>query len=155
MGTVCLLSLVASAQWQWLDKDGRNVYSDRAPPPEVLEKDILKRPAVVIVPAASAPVAALQQGGANAPRPAGVDRDLLEKKKKAEEAEIAKRQAEQERVLKARADNCTRAKQAKASFDSGRPIARVNEKGENELMDAATRAAEVQRIQSIMDTECN
>ncbi|MES2052695.1 MAG: DUF4124 domain-containing protein, partial [Pseudomonadota bacterium] len=32
-------SLTALAQWQWLDKDGRKVFSDRSPPAEVQEKD--------------------------------------------------------------------------------------------------------------------
>ncbi|MEK9952912.1 MAG: DUF4124 domain-containing protein [Curvibacter sp.] len=31
----CLYALSASAQWQWLDKDGRRVFSDRPPPAEV------------------------------------------------------------------------------------------------------------------------
>ncbi|MBP8183230.1 MAG: DUF4124 domain-containing protein, partial [Rhodoferax sp.] len=38
------LCFAASAQWQWVGKDGHKVFSDRAPPPEVQEKDILKRP---------------------------------------------------------------------------------------------------------------
>jgi hypothetical protein len=33
------------AQWQWIDKDGRKVYSDRSPPSDIQEKNILKRPA--------------------------------------------------------------------------------------------------------------
>ena len=38
-------ALSALAQWQWIDKDGHKVFSDRSPPPEINEKDILKRPA--------------------------------------------------------------------------------------------------------------
>lgn len=41
---MCLVSLSAMAQWTWMDKDGRKVYSDKAPPPDVLEKNIIKRP---------------------------------------------------------------------------------------------------------------
>lgn len=44
VGAMCLVSLTAMAQWTWMDKDGRKVYSDKAPPPDVLEKNILKRP---------------------------------------------------------------------------------------------------------------
>ena len=43
-GAICLASVSAMAQWTWMDKDGRKVYSDKAPPPDVLEKNILKRP---------------------------------------------------------------------------------------------------------------
>jgi hypothetical protein len=34
----------AFAQWQWIDKDGRKVYSDRSPSSDIPEKNILKRP---------------------------------------------------------------------------------------------------------------
>ena len=62
----------------------------------------------------------------------GVDKDLVEKKKKAEEAVLALRKTEEERVLKSKVENCARAKQAKAGFDSGMRITRSNEKGERE-----------------------
>lgn len=166
MSVACLISMAASAQWQWTDKDGHKVYSDRAPPADVLEKNILKRPGgrgakagVPDAPASSAETAAAAamaapQAASSAPRLSGVDKELAEKKKKAEEAEVAKRKAEEERVLKAKVENCARAKQAKASFDSGVRIARTNDKGEREVMDDAVRASEIKRIQSIMDSDC-
>ena len=154
--------MAASAQWQWLDKEGRKVYSDRAPSADVPDKSILKRPGPRVPstaaeepasPAATAPVAAASaaQSSASAPKLSGVDKELAEKKKKAEEAEVAKRKAAEEKILKAKIESCARAKQAKAGFDSGVRIARINEKGEREVMDDAARAAEVKRIQSIMD----
>ena len=165
MGVACLMSMAASAQWQWTDKDGHKVFSDRAPPADVLEKNILKRPggrnpsastanasAVAVagvVAAASAP-----QGTASAPKPSGVDKELAEKKKKAEEVDAAKRKAEEERIVKAKVENCARAKQARASFDSGVRVARTNEKGEREVMDDVARTTEVKRIQSIVDSDC-
>lgn len=162
---VCLLSMAASAQWQWIDKDGRKVFSDRAPPSDILEKNILKRPGgspttVPITPvsagmdASSATTASGPQGGASAPKSSGVDKELAEKKKKAEEAELAKRKAEEERILKARVENCARAKQGKATFDSGVRVSRTNEKGEREVMDEAARATEIKRIQAIIDADC-
>lgn len=165
MGAVCLMSMAASAQWQWTDKDGRKVYSDRAPPADVLDKNILKRPgarrtaagmtdastntAVTAAVTASAP-----QGAASGLKLSGVDKELADKKKKAEEAEVAKRKAEEERILKAKVENCARAKQAKASVDSGLRIARTTEKGEREVMDDAARATEAKRIQSIIEADC-
>lgn len=146
-GAACLIAMAASAHWQWIDKDGRKVFSDRAPPPEIPEKDILERPALVVP-------ATVPLGAASAPRLSGVDRELSEKKKKTEETEVAKRKTEEEKILKAKAENCVRAKQAKASFDSGRRIARPNEKGEPEVLDATARAAEVARIQAIIESDC-
>jgi hypothetical protein len=155
--TVCMMAMAASAQWQWIDKDGRKVFSDRAPPAEVLEKNILKRPgarAAAATPADAVSASAPQQA-ASAPKLSGVDKELLEKKKKAEEAEAAKRKADEEKTAKAKVENCARAKQAKASFDSGVRIARTNDKGEREVMDDAARAAEVKRIQAVIDADCN
>lgn len=160
--------MAASAQWQWTDKDGRKVYSDRAPPADVLEKNILKRPGVRGVAASTpnapttiagtAPTAAAAasapQTAASAPKLTGVDKELAEKKKKAEEAEAATRKTEEERALKAKIENCARAKHAKTTFSSGLRVARINEKGEREIMDDAARAAETKRIQSVIDSDC-
>lgn len=160
----CLVSLAASAQWQWTDKDGRKVFSDRAPPADVLEKNILKRPGMAgkttvnadaPSPAVS-PVAAASaaQNAASAPKLSGIDKELADKKKKTEEAQAAQRKAEQEKVVKAKVENCARAKQAKASFDSGVRVSRINEKGEREVLDDTARASEVKRIQAIMNSDC-
>lgn len=168
MGVACMMSMAASAQWLWTDKDGHKVFSDRAPPPDVPEKNILKRPGGVgkmasTVDAASnlaanAPATASAASGpqtaASASKPSGVDKELADKKKKAEEAELAKRKADEEKIFKAKIESCARAKQAKANFDSGIRIAQVNEKGEREVMDDAARAIEVKRIQSIIDADC-
>jgi hypothetical protein len=144
----CLVSLQAAAHWQWLDKDGRKVFSDRAPPPDIPEKNILERPA--LLPAAPAP-----QTGASAPRLGGIDKELTDKKKKAEEVELVKRRAEGDKVSAAKAENCARAKRAKANLDSGRLIARNNDKGETEVLDTAARAAELSRVQDIIEADCN
>ena len=41
---LCLVATTALAQWTWLDKDGRKVFSDTPPPAEILDKNIIKRP---------------------------------------------------------------------------------------------------------------
>lgn len=163
-----LLSFGVSAQWLWVDKDGRKVFSDRVPPADVPEKSILKRPgqskASVMQEAVNgedAPRSAVQgasatpaRAGVSAPRPAGVDKELADRKKKAEQAEAAKRKAEEDKIRQAKADSCERAKVAKTGLDSGARIARVNKQGEREVMDDAARASEAKRVQAIIDSEC-
>ena len=152
----------AMAQWQWLDKDGRRVFSDRAPPMDVPDKSILKRPnsaPKALVPMAAADdsqggAASLPAGAASRPMGTGIDKDLEAKKKQAAEAEAAKRKSEEEKVLKTRIENCARAKQAKASVNSGIRIAQTNAAGDREVLDDAARGDELKRIQTIIDSEC-
>lgn len=155
-----LASLSAVAQYQWIDKDGRRVFSDRAPPADVPAKNILSQPrgsatkaAAPAAVEAAAPAASTAVAAAKPPAP-GVDKALEEKKKQAEAAEAAKKKAEQDRIAAARADNCKRAMNAKASLDSGLRMARLNDKGEREVLDDAQRAAEQQRVQQIIAQDC-
>ena len=170
-GVACLAALTAVAQWQWLDKDGRKVYSDRAPPADLPEKNIVKRPAgmakaavkaeptlnadgTAAVASQTAQTASAPQAASSVPKLSGVDKELMEKKKQAADAEAAKRRAEEGKVAKAKVENCALGKQAKASLDSGLRIARTNAKGEREVLDDAARAAETQRVQNIIDASC-
>ena len=152
------LSISAWAQWQWIDKDGRKVFSDRPPPANIQEKNILKRsgpdsrpgvsPAVIGL---TAPAAA---GKASAPKLSGKDPQLEARKKQAVEAEAAHKKAEQEQLEKTRADNCERTKRGLATFESGVRIAVTNAQGEREIMDDTARAAEKKRLQGIASSEC-
>ncbi len=165
--SLAVLCFSAVAQWQWLDKDGRKVFSDRAPPSDILEKNILKRPGnrkpiePVAEPAsdASEPAAAAAASAPLAPasgaKAAGLDKELEAKKKQAAEAEAAKRKAAEAERTKAKIESCARAKQAKATFDSGVRIARINAAGEKEFMEDDARAAEVKRINGILAKDCN
>ena len=159
LGAIWATSLAAMAQWQWVDKDGRKVYSDRPPPADVPEKNILKQPgyrsAVAPAPAAAPASAASAAASAAIPRPSGKDKELEEKKKQAEQQEAAARKAEEERIQKIRAENCARARQAKAGYDSGALIATTSKTGERIILDDEARAAEVKRLQSVIQSECN
>lgn len=150
---VCSVPLLAAAQWQWVDKSGHKVFSDQAPPPDVTPDRILKRPgmrASAAAEAASAPAAT----AAEAPKPTGKDKELEARKKAADAASAAKKKDQEEQVAQARADNCTRAKAAKATFDSGVRIVRNNEKGEREVLDDDQRAAEVKRLETLIARDC-
>ena len=167
---LCLACATGHAQWQWVDKDGRKVFSDRAPPPDIPARNILRQPGTgtraAPAPVAAAPAAAEAPAGASSaapaadaqgpavPRLSGVDRELIEKKKQAEAAAAAKARADEERVLKAKADNCERARANKALMDSGVRVSHTKPNGEREILDDAGRAAELKRIQIVMETNC-
>lgn len=166
LALVCAVPTVASAQWQWIDSAGKRVFSDQSPPPEIPEKNILRRPGgggprVTFSQGSPSPEPAATSAAAPAPaiaasgaRPSGVDKELEEKTKKAEEAEKAKRAAELQKVAQAKAENCNRARQSKATFDSGIRVARLNAQGEREIIDDKARAEEQQRLQAVIASDC-
>lgn len=162
IGSVFLLPLGAQAQWQWVDKDNKKVFSDQPPPIDIPEKNILRRPNTAKRLNFSTPTTEGAASNAPAPAPAttaaakpsGVDKELEEKARKAEEAEKAKQAAEAQKVAQARADNCKRAREGKATMDSGIRVARVNAQGEREIMDDDARAAEQKRLQTVIDSDC-
>ncbi len=158
---VCLLSFGASAQWAWVDKDGKKVFSDRAPAADVPEKSIVKRPGRNIMTVTSLPNDSANAeksplaAAAGASKPvAGVDKDLAARLKQTEQEQAAKKKAEEERISKAKADNCARAKLAQKSLDSGVRLSRINAQGEREILDDAARSAEGKRLQGIVQSEC-
>lgn len=167
LGVALVFPVVAQAQWQWVDNAGKKVFSDQAPPPEIPEKNIVRRagaapprvsfspvtPATDAATSSAAPTPARAASGA-AGKPSGVDKELEEKTKKAEEAEKAKQAAEAQKVAKAKAENCTRARQAKATYDSGIRVARLNAQGEREILDDKARAEEQQRLQTVIGADC-
>lgn len=169
LATLAACSLPAAAQWQWIDATGRKVFSDRAPPPDIPARNILRQPGgSTPPPAAAAPAAA--DGGtppaadATAPaapatatkdtKPAGTDKALEEQKRKAEAQEAAKAKAEKDRIARQRQDNCARARQSKTSLSSGRLLGYTNEQGERGFMDDATRDAELKRADAIIASDC-
>ena len=153
----------AVAQYAWTDNNGRKVFSDRPPPMDIPERSVIRQPgapakpgvpAVTSMPTAPVPP---QVSAVTAPvRPTLPRRDgeLEERVRQTEAADAAKRKTEEGRLAAARADNCQRARQAAAAFDSGVRLAQVNAQGERSFMDDATRAAEVQRAQSVMASDC-
>jgi len=168
IGSVFLLPLGAHAQWQWLDKDNKKVYSDQPPPTDVPEKNILRRPSAPAkrlnfstptgtgtgTDAAAAPAPTSAPPQLTPPKAAGVDKELEEKTRKAEEAEKAKQAAEAQKIAQAKTENCNRARQGKATMDSGIRVARLNAQGEREIIDDAARASEQKRLQSVIDSDC-
>lgn len=156
---VLSLALPAAAQWKWRDASGRVTVSDTPPPREVPDKDILQRPSVAGRPnpsaaaAASAVAAAASGASAAASAPAG-DKDLQARKRATDQQAQEKARAEEQRAAAVRTENCQRARQHLATLDSGVRLARVNEKGEREVMDEKARADEARRAREVIASDC-
>jgi hypothetical protein len=150
------LSAPVHAQWKWKDPSGRVTVSDMPPPREIADKDILQRPSgsqrrAVAAPAPAAGPASAA-GAEAAPR---VDPELEARRKKVEAEQAAQKKAEEEKHAASRAENCQRAQAHLRSIDSGMRIARVNDKGEREILDDKQLAEEKQRARSAVSSHCN
>jgi flagellar biosynthesis GTPase FlhF len=178
-----VFSMSAMAQYQWLDASGRKVFSDQPPPANIPAKRILQQPGKVAASSSSAttddsaaktnadidpndPKAQAKAAAAEAASKASdavkksaekdkaKDKDLEAAKKKLDDEAAAKKKAEDDVRNAAKADNCTRAKQAKTTLDSGVRLNQINAKGERVFMDDAARMVETKRLEGIMATDC-
>jgi hypothetical protein len=157
----------AMAQWMWIDQNKVRHASDRPPPPDVPEKDILQRPrnlpppkktagaaAAPAQPASPAASAASAAGDTVAEAKPRTDPALEAKRRAAEQERKAAEAAEQERTNAARAENCSRAKNYLQTLESGIRIQRTSPQGEREFLDDAQRAQEAQRAKDAVARDC-
>jgi len=166
LACLCTLPLAATAQWQWIDKDGRRVFSDQAPPADIPAKNILRQPgprgstpvaetATAPAPApASASAPAPARAASGVPKVSGKDKELEERRKQAEAAEAEKKKAKEAEVAALKEQSCKRAREAKATIDSGVRLYRTNDKGEREILDDKQRAAELRLAENVITRDC-
>ena len=152
------LSPTADAQWRWRDKNGQVNASDRPPPRDVPDKDILSRPAADVrrnaaVPAA-APASSVENSAAASAPPTALEREVQARKRSAEQEQAAKAKAEEERLSMQRAENCRAARGHLATLDTGQRISRTNDKGEREVLDDKGRADEQRRAREVVASDC-
>jgi hypothetical protein len=138
----CLASASTWAQWQWIDGQGKNVFSDIAPPTSVPEKNILRKPGLLAPDAAPA--------ASPAPAPSELGKKVEEMKSK----EDAQALAQKERDAQQLADNCNRARRSQAGLQTGTRIGITNDKGEQDMLSDQARAAELQRIDEYIQGYC-
>lgn len=147
-------AVLAQGIWKWRDKDGRVQISDRPPPNEVPEKDILQRPH-----SARAPVTAPAASDAASDAAPRVDAALEQKKTKAQAeklaAEKAKKDAETATRNQARLEICQRARNYMLSLESGVRLGRTNDQGQREVFDDNARAAEMDRTRETIRANCD
>ena len=149
------MPLAASAQWQWMDKDGHRVYSDRPPPSDIAPKDILRQPSAAARFAAmtsAAPDAAAS--AASAPKPPGRDPALESAKKQRDDEQEAKRKAAADKLSKDKSQNCERARSTLAVLKAGVRMKVPSASGEMEFINDTSRAAEIERVQGILASDC-
>jgi hypothetical protein len=150
--TLLLAAPMVQAQWVWRDKGGRVTASDRPPPRDIADRDILQRPAAESRRVAAPPAAAASDAATAAPT--ALDKEVQARKKAAEAEQAAKAKADEERNAARRAENCRNARSSLATLESGIRVARANDKGEREVLDDSTRNDEMRRAREVIASDC-
>jgi hypothetical protein len=151
--TLLVCALPSHAQWKWRDKDGAVTVSDRPPPRDIADKDILSRPAsarrLALVASAPASAASVPPDGKGP-----LDREVEGRRRAAEQEQAAKTKADETRLAALRAENCLRARNQISTLESGLRLTRVNAKGEREMLEDKARADELAQARDAAVSNC-
>jgi hypothetical protein len=153
----------AAAQWSWKEDNGRVVYSDRPPPPEIKASQILRQPSTMTVAPAPQPAAATTPGAAGAAdgkAAAGGPKTIAEqemefRKRQQERADAERKAQDEQKKSSAKAAECERARGYLRSLEDGMRIARTDAQGNREFLDDAQRAEETERTRKMVQSLCN
>ena len=162
-----VFSTPSEAQWAWKDANGRTVYSDRPPPPDIKAGSIVRQPNTQTLanPApASGPLddagkpadgkGADAKGTPNAPKTVA-EREMEFRKRQQERAEGDKKANEEQAKSAAKTAECERARGYMKSLEDGIRITRTDASGNREFLDDSQRAAEVDRTRKIIQSTCS
>jgi hypothetical protein len=152
-GVLALTSLLAHAQYSWLDDKGMRVFSDRPPPPGTPAERVLKtphglEPRAVQPEATPAPAAG---GSAEAAKTATLADKELEFRKRTQQREAEEKKAAQDASsTAAKLENCAVARDSERAVNSGMRMSRLNEKGEKVFLTDEERAQRLEGARKIL-----
>ena len=133
----------AAQVYKWVDKDGKVQYTDTPPPASATKSEAKK---IDTAPAVAAK--------ANAPAKSLPDRAKDFDKRKADDAEKAKKSEAEQQTAAANAANCRDATAAVKDLETGRPISRRTDAGGREILDDEGRQAEMAKARKAVADFC-
>jgi hypothetical protein len=144
---------LAQAQYMWIDEKGIKQFSDRAPPPSIPLKNILKSPpgvaTAVLVPteqAAAAPAPVAKPKAA----PTMADRNADYNKRQKDKADLEQKEKDEREAKVARAEHCEALRATKRSFESGERIGVQDKSGERGYLTDHQRAIESAKVEKAL-----
>ena len=156
-GALMAFATLAQAQYLWIDEKGLKVFSDRPPPPSTPLKNILQAPRGTDSAATLPAEQQAQEGAAPAPEaakpkaaPSMAERNADYTKRAKDKAELEQKDKDARQARLAQAENCERARAARATIDSGLRIATHEKNGERGFMSDQQRAAEGSKIDKVL-----
>ena len=148
LGCSCWLAagpaMADSSNWRWLDSQGRQVFSDLPPPASVPDSRILQRPGPDLPAPLPAPGSTAAGGS---PRASSAGQGQGQAGSMAEPPLYQRNAA-------ALRENCRRARSTLATLAAGLRLYRLDDKGEQVLMDDAMREQETRQARQAERDNC-
>jgi len=143
--TATAVTVSADAQtYQWKDSRGRTVISDTPPPGSAKTAQTLNSPQTPATPGEKTTDAAKSTA----------DKDLDFKKRQQDAKDKADKEAKEKTAAAEKAENCERARRNLAALEGSRPLAQLDETGQQKIMDNGQREQEKERARKILTDSC-
>ena len=145
-GLLAMAGAFAGDIYSWRDAEGHLHFSDSAPAGSL---DVQKRRT-----RGTADTPAVPPPGSSA-KPSSLAEKNLEFRKRRTEVADAQAKADKDKAdAIQREENCRNLRANLASLESGQALARVNEKGEREVIDDSRRQADMARTRQLLEQSC-
>jgi Domain of unknown function (DUF4124) len=150
----------ASAQmYRWVDKDGRVHYTSQPPPAGTQSRTLETPPPVSSSPARDSEgkeVGGKEPEAKDAPKGplTPVQQEQEFRKRQLEAQKAREKDAQASRDAEAKQQNCARARETLATFESGQRISRSNAQGERYYLDDAARERETEAARKAVSDWC-
>ena len=137
---VLLVATAVNAEiYQWKDKNGKTIFSDKPPTENVVEqKKIVSDPSTA---------------GATAPKSVA-DRDLEFRKRQKESQENTEKVQKEQAASAEKQENCANARRYQATLESGERVALRDDKGERYFLDDVQRQLEAEKARKAVEASC-
>ncbi len=148
----------SAAQWAWKDDNGRLVYSNLPPPPNVKPAQIVRQPgpnAPLALPAPEGDGAKPASTPAAKPPKTYAERDADFRKRQQALAEGEQKAQEEQQKAAQKAADCERSRGYLRALEDGVRITRTDAAGNREYLDDAQRAAEMERTRRSVAQFCS
>jgi len=140
LATIAAIALSAHAQiYQWKDKDGKTVISDKPPVGAVQAQKKYGAGAT----STSAPA-----------QKSLAEREMDFRKRQKESQELADKTRKEEASAADKQENCNKARRQLQLLESGERVALRDEKGERYFMDDAQRSQETAKARTFIESNC-
>ena len=137
---VLLAATAANADiYQWKDKNGKTVISDKPPSENVSEQKKFDSTSTTT--------------NATTPKTAA-DRDLEFRKRLKESQESSEKAKKEQTTAAENQENCTKARRYLQTLESGERVALRDDKGERYFMEDAQRAQETEKTRQAVQSNC-